>query len=39
METSWMLLWTQTESEILDNKSTDEEIATEKMSWAVAPDA
>ena len=39
METSLMLLWTQTESKILDNKSTDEEIATEKISWAIAADA
>jgi hypothetical protein len=38
METSLMLLWTQTESKILDNKSTDEEITTEKISWAVAAD-
>ena len=30
METSLMLLWSQTESKILDNKFTDAEIPTEK---------
>jgi hypothetical protein len=39
IETSLMLFWTQTETKILHNKSTDEEIATEKNSWAIAADA